>query len=74
MAGGINYDESGALASYFAISFLSLILFPTTLIILRRAVVGTKGKGKECECESCQRKVKYMKRFATEGSGLFSIR
>ncbi|KAH8082647.1 Sec63 Brl domain-containing protein, partial [Filobasidium floriforme] len=65
-----NYDESGALASYFAISFLSLILFPTTLIILRRAVVGTKGKGKECECESCQRKVKYMKRFATEGSGL----
>lgn len=35
MAPGISYDDQGSLASYFAITFLSLILIPSTIIYLK---------------------------------------
>jgi hypothetical protein len=35
MAPGISYDESGSLANYFGVTFLALILVPTTYLVLK---------------------------------------
>lgn len=35
MAPGISYDESGSLANYFGVTFLVLVLVPTTYAVLR---------------------------------------
>lgn len=35
MAPGISYDESGSLANYFGVTFLALILVPTTYLSFR---------------------------------------
>jgi translocation protein SEC63 len=72
-SGETVYDESGALASYFGISFLSLVLFPTTLVLLKRSVTSGPKKGKECSCADCQKKIKALK-AGERGLNLFSIR
>lgn len=35
MAPGISYDESGSLANYFGVTFLALILVPTTYLTFK---------------------------------------
>ena len=56
---GLSYDESGSLAAYFGLTFLSLILIPSTLISLKRGLFksgGLSAKNQECPCAACQKK------------------
>jgi hypothetical protein len=43
MAPGISYDESGSLANYFGVTFLILVLVPSTYVILRPDKKGESG-------------------------------
>lgn len=56
---GLSYDDSGSLAAYFGLTCLSLVLFPTTIVSVRRGLSGSHGlsaKKQECPCVDCQRK------------------
>ncbi|KAG9016960.1 secretory subunit [Tulasnella sp. JGI-2019a] len=55
-----QYDESGVLASYFILTFLTLILVPLTFSFLPST--GRKSKIDECECSECQEKRATLKK------------
>jgi translocation protein SEC63 len=48
-----NYDENGAIFSYFLVTLLSLILIPTTIQIL---TTKRQEHSLTCGCEGCGRK------------------
>lgn len=72
---GLAYDDSGVLAAYFGITFLSFVLFPATFYTLRKLVVAddqSRAAKKECSCQECRAKVKAIKK--AEAKSVFSKR
>ncbi|KAG8947544.1 secretory subunit, partial [Tulasnella sp. 419] len=55
-----QYDESGVLASYFVLSFLSLVLIPLTLSFIPQSQKSSKVAG--CECKHCQEKAAKLRK------------
>jgi preprotein translocase subunit Sec63 len=41
-AGGLGYDEQGSLATYFVLTFLSLVLLPSTLWTVKSGIKGER--------------------------------
>lgn len=72
---GLAYDDSGVLAAYFGITFLSFVLFPATFYTLRKFIVGderSRAAKKECSCQECRRKVRAIQK--AEAKSVFSKR
>ncbi|KAG8899569.1 secretory subunit [Tulasnella sp. 403] len=55
-----QYDESGVLASYFALTFLSLILIPLTLSLIPSG--RSIQKLESCGCAQCQQKESRLRK------------
>jgi hypothetical protein len=66
---GLAYDDSGILAAYFGLTFLTFILFPATFLFFRKAVVSDEASlaaKKECSCQACREKVKQIRKAETK--------
>ena len=54
-----NYDDTGAIFSYFLVALLSIVLIPTTL-----SLILTRGKDQiNCKCDNCTLNKTYIKRI-----------
>ncbi|KAK4686374.1 translocation protein SEC63, partial [Tremellales sp. Uapishka_1] len=52
MAPGMAYDDSGSLASYFGVTFIALLLFPSTYLFLKPP--KDDGLKPLCDCSQCR--------------------
>lgn len=57
-----TYDESGALFFYFVLSFLALILVPSTYYLWPNESQEDDTRS-ECRCDGCQKKRNYLGNF-----------